>query len=151
MKIRKANKKDFSACIQIAKDLTEWFDEKEIVEISKDVEKLPTFVVEDSRVLAFVCINIKSEKVIEIKHFAVEKNHQRGGFGTRLLAYIENQYPKMELMIVKTLDESVDYKPYEQTRAFYEKNGFIKIDVIDPYPGWTSNNSCAIYVKKKLP
>jgi N-acetylglutamate synthase-like GNAT family acetyltransferase len=148
MGIRKAIKKDFSTCVQIAKNLPEWFDAKELLEISKDVEKLPTFVIEDSGILAFVCIENKSEKVIEIKHLAVEKNHQKKGLGTTLLKFIKNQYPKSELMVVKTLDESVDYKPYERTRAFYEKNGFIKIAVIDPYPGWSPGNSCAIYVKK---
>ncbi|MGZ3775082.1 MAG: hypothetical protein ACXVCN_15255 [Bdellovibrio sp.] len=32
---------------------------------------------------------------------------------------------------MKTLDESVDYKPYEKTRAFYFKNGFKKSHVIE--------------------
>lgn len=150
MEIRKATKKDYSTCIQIAQDLPEWFGEKELLEISKNIEIMPTFVIDKHGVIAFACIEDKSDKVIEIKHFAVKKNHQNEGLGTRLLTFVESQYPKRELIVVKTLDESVDYKPYERTRAFYEKNGFIKIDVIDPYPEWTPGNSCAIYIKKQF-
>ena len=34
------------------------------------------------------------------------------------------------------LDRSSGYRPYEATRAFWEHNGFVQIDTIDPLPGW---------------
>jgi len=46
----------------------------------------------------------------------------------------------------KTLDSSSGYRPYEATRAFWERNGFIHVDTIDPLPGWEPGNPAAIYV-----
>jgi hypothetical protein len=46
---------------------------------------------------------------------------------------------------VKTLDSSAGYAPYEATRAFYEHNGFVHVDTIDPLPGWPPGNPAAIY------
>ena len=46
----------------------------------------------------------------------------------------------------KTLDRSSGYRPYEATRAFWEHNGFVHIDTIDPLPGWQPGNPAAIYV-----
>lgn len=34
----------------------------------------------------------------------------------------------------KTLDSSAGYKPYEATRAFWERRGFVQVDTIDPLP-----------------
>jgi hypothetical protein len=34
----------------------------------------------------------------------------------------------------KTLDRSSGYRPYEATRAFWERNGFVHVDTIDPLP-----------------
>jgi hypothetical protein len=46
----------------------------------------------------------------------------------------------------KTLDLSSGYRPYEATRAFWERNGFVQVDTIDPLPGWQPGNPAAIYV-----
>jgi len=47
---------------------------------------------------------------------------------------------------VKTLDASSGYLPYEATRAFWERNGFVHVDTIDPLPDWEPGNPAAIYV-----
>jgi len=49
--------------------------------------------------------------------------------------------------MAKTLAPDVEYAPYEATRRFYEKKGFIHLETIDPYPGWDPGNPCAIYVR----
>ena len=51
----------------------------------------------------------------------------------------------------KTLDSSSGYRPYEATRAFWERNGFIHVDTIDPLPGWEPGNPAAIYVAALRP
>ena len=33
-----------------------------------------------------------------------------------------------------------DTAPYEATRAFWERNGFVHVDTIDPLPGWEPGN-----------
>lgn len=148
MKIRKAQKEDFEACIAIAKNLPEWFDEKEVLEISEHLLNLPTFLmIENKEIKAFAILENKSAEAIEIKHFAVSRDCHRSGLGTQLLKYIEQKYQDKTYIEVKTLDASADYEPYVGTRSFYEKNGFVKVDVIDPYPGWSPGNPCAVYRK----
>ena len=51
----------------------------------------------------------------------------------------------------KTLDRSSGYRPYEATRAFWERNGFVHVDTIDPLPGWEPGNPAAIYVAALRP
>jgi N-acetylglutamate synthase-like GNAT family acetyltransferase len=148
MKIRLAGKNDFKSCVVIAKSLPEWFDENEVLEISKHLFTLKTFVVvENEEVLAFAILEDKYKDTIEIKHLAVSRSHQHAGIGTNLISYIEKSCPDKTNIEVKTLDESADYEPYMSTRSFYEKNGFKKAEVIDPHPGWGPGNPCAVYKK----
>ena len=51
----------------------------------------------------------------------------------------------------KTLDRSSGYRPYEATRAFWERNGFVHVDTIDPLPDWPPGNPAAIYVAALRP
>jgi len=37
------------------------------------------------------------------------------------------------------------------TRAFWERNGFVHIDTIDPLPDWEPGNPAAIYVAALRP
>ena len=46
---------------------------------------------------------------------------------------------------------SSGYRPYEATRAFWERNGFVHVDTIDPLPGWEPGNPAAIYVAALRP
>ncbi len=147
MKIRKTTIKDNVVCLKIAKALPEWFNEKGILEIVEDLSSLTTYVFEEDKILAYACIKNKSDKVVEIKQLAVDRDSQRHGIGTELIAYIAKVVAPGKIIEVKTLDESCEYKPYIETRSFYEKNGFIKVEVIDPYPGWGNGNPCAIYIK----
>jgi hypothetical protein len=47
---------------------------------------------------------------------------------------------------VKTLDANAGYAPYEATRAFWERCGFVQVDTIDPLPDWQPGSPAAIYV-----
>jgi N-acetylglutamate synthase-like GNAT family acetyltransferase len=147
MNIRKATQNDNPLCLEIAKALPEWFDEKGIIEIGDDLIKCPTYVYDSGGILAYVCILAKSDKAVEIKQLAVRRDSQRNGIGTKLLEYVEKEIAPNKIIEVKTLDESCDYQPYEQTRSFYVKNGFSKVEVVDPYPGWSPGNPCAIYIR----
>lgn len=147
MNIRQTTSEDHPGCLDIARFLPEWFDDKEIARISKDLESFDNFVLEVGGIIkAFVVCEDKNEEV-EILHLAVDRNEHGKGYGSALTKHIEKNYPNAKSIIVKTLDESVDYPPYESTRKFYEKNGFKKTEVIDDYPGWSPGNPCAVYVK----
>ncbi len=55
-----------------------------------------------------------------------KRTGHRCGIGARLLAYAENRLRDAGATIVQveTLGDSVDYEPYERTRAFYRAPGF---------------------------
>jgi hypothetical protein len=36
-----------------------------------------------------------------------------------------------------------DDQPYEATRAFWERRGFVQVATIDPLPGWQPGNPAA--------
>ena len=57
----------------------------------------------------------------------------------------------VRIVEVKTLDRSAGYAPYEATLAFWERRGFIQVDMIDPLPGWQPGNPAAIYVAALAP
>ena len=148
MLIRKANDNDIGRCIEIAIGLVDWFDEKAIEDITKEIKIFPTYVCDDNgTIVGFICVKDKFTSAIEIKWMGVDINNRRRGVGAKLINYIDNELAKDKILTVKTLDDSSDYAPYSATRAFYEKNGFVKIDVIVPYPGWSEDCPCAIYVR----
>lgn len=147
MVIRKAKNEELDRCIEIARNLSDWFNDTDMIGIEKSIRSLPVYVYDDNGIIGFISIKEKSDQVIEIENFAVDSIRQHKGIGTELLKYIENKLAKGSIIEVKTLDNSNDYKPYAQTRAFYEKNGFVKVEVINPYPGWSEDCPCAIYIK----
>jgi ribosomal protein S18 acetylase RimI-like enzyme len=49
-----------------------------------------------------------------------------------------------ELLVVKSSGD-LTYKPYDATRSFYERRGFARIALIDPYPEW--GEPALIYAK----
>ena len=57
---------------------------------------------------------------------AVSADHHRRGIGARLLEFAEDDLSRSGVseVQVETLGESVDYEPYERTRAFYRSAGF---------------------------
>ena len=49
-------------------------------------------------------------------------------------------------LTVKTLDASAEYEPYERTRAFYQKMGFIPLEVFTTF--WNEENPCLYFAKR---
>jgi N-acetylglutamate synthase-like GNAT family acetyltransferase len=147
MEIRKATTEELDRCIEIARNLSDWFDETDMIGVEKSIKSLPTYVYSDNGIAGFISIKEKSDNVIEIDTLAVDLERHHQGIGTELLKFTEDKLATGRIIEVKTLDSSSDYKPYALTRAFYEKNGFVKVEVVSPYPGWSPDCPCAIYVK----
>jgi GNAT superfamily N-acetyltransferase len=84
---------------------------------------------------------------------AVDPARRGHGLGTVLLGRMLDELAADGVSVVeaKTLDRSADYQPYEATRAFWERKGFVQIDTIDPLPGWQPGNPAAIYVAALRP
>ena len=96
----------------------------------------------------FVIVDRRSSQAAEILWIAVEPARRDAGYGTRLLDHALGALRDqgIALVEVKTLDRSADYPPYEATRAFWERSGFVQIDCIDEFPEWEPGNPAAIYV-----
>jgi GNAT superfamily N-acetyltransferase len=87
--------------------------------------------------------------VLEILWLAVVTDRQGQGHGTALIEALAVQAMRgsIALLEVKTLAATVESPRYARTRQFYERRGFMLLDVIDPYPGWGPGNPCALYVR----
>lgn len=151
MEISRGDKSQIDSCMIIAKQLKEYFTDKAISKMRNDLQEQMLYIAQDSdQVVGYVSIYIKSPDVAEILWMAVEPKLQNKGFGTALLEYIisDLKHEGIKFIEVKTLSKDIDYLPYELTRKFYEKMGFIHIETIDSYPGWEIGNPCSIFVKK---
>ena len=144
------NEKHIDACLAIGKALPQYFTEQAMVTMSQDlVAHLLYVAVNLKEVAGFVAIKRKNNHVAEISWMAVKPEHQRRGIGSALVDYVADELRSQRIRVleVKTLAADVDYSPYEKTRRFYEKMGFIHLETIDPYSEWERGTPCAIYVK----
>jgi ribosomal protein S18 acetylase RimI-like enzyme len=89
----------------------------------------------------------------EILWIAVDPARRGRRLGTMLLDSVLDDLAAAGVTVVeaKTLDRSAGYPPYEATRAFWERRGFVQVDTIDPLPGWHPGNPAAIYVAALRP
>lgn len=147
--VRPAAAADVRACLEIVRSLPDHFTSDVPATVEADLRKhLGRVAIHDNRVLGFLVIERRSQRAAEILWLAVAPAAQRTGVATRLVNQTldELQAHGTHLVEVKTLDRGVDYQPYEATRAFWERSGFVQIDTIDPLPGWRPGNPAAIYV-----
>ena len=137
------------ACLDIARALPDYFTGAALAEMQNDLLKDRLYLAVDSGVLAFATAGFISGAVAEITWMAVRPGRRNRGIGTDLLRFLaaDLKAQGFRLLQVKTLAEEAGYRPYEPTRRFYEKTGFLHLETIDPYPPWGPGNPCAIYVK----
>ncbi|NJE41637.1 N-acetyltransferase [Thermococcus sp. GR6] len=134
-------------CLEIVRALPEWFNEAGLRAMERDLERERTFLaVEGSKILGFITLKPLNEKALEILWMAVKREKREKGIGSELLAFIEGWALEkgFEVLVVKTSGD-LSYKPYDETRKFYEKRGFVRVALIDPYPEW--GEPALIYVK----
>jgi ribosomal protein S18 acetylase RimI-like enzyme len=152
--VRRAATDDSSACVGIVRALPDFFTDDVPAKVEADLRSHPAWVaVSAGEVLGFAVIDRRSQDAAEILWLAVTPAAHRNGVATRILdqALGELSEEGLRVVEVKTLDGSVDYAPYEATRAFWAHSGFVQIDTIDPLPGWQPGNPAAIYVAALSP
>ena len=139
MRVREAKTEtEREVCLRIVRNLPEWFNEAGLRAIERDLRREKTFVaVEGNEVLGFVTVKSLNEKAVEILWVAVRRELRGKGVGTELLHFVEGWARErgFELLVVKTSGD-LSYKPYDETRRFYERRGFIRIALVDSYPEW---------------
>lgn len=138
-------------CLLIVESLPEYFNEAGLKEMRRNLLKDTLYVaVEGGCVVGFVTVNSEDGKA-EIIWLAVAPEHQDEGVGRALVSRVKEDLIKngVKLLTVKTLAEEADYSPFEATRRFYERNGFLHIETISNYPGW-DGDPAAVYEKNLL-
>jgi ribosomal protein S18 acetylase RimI-like enzyme len=152
--VRRFRAGDAPAAVAIIRGLPDYFTDDVPARAEQDAASHEAWVVTDSGTVAgFAVAARKSPGGAEILWIAVDAARRGRGHGTALLGHVLEHLGAAGVSVVevKTLDGSAGYQPYEATRAFYERNGFIHIDTIDPLPGWQPGNPAAIYVTALRP
>jgi N-acetylglutamate synthase-like GNAT family acetyltransferase len=148
--IDKMKDKEITECLRIIKELPDFFLPSSHNVIEEDLSKHDVYVHRNGKKIeGFIAIKGMNNAVPEISWMAVSPEKKRSGIGSALLGYVEKYLLKKEkqLLKVKTLARQAGDKDYEATQNFYERYGFIEVEVIDPYPGWAPGNPCAVYIK----
>ena len=140
------------ACLEILRDLPDYFDESDFEEMEHELrtqDRILYFAEKAGEVAGFALVERRGTGVAEIRWLAVGPEFRGQGVGSVLLEEVFETLRSagVEVLEVKTLSAKADYPPYEATRQFYERVGFLHLETVDPYPGWGSENPCAIYVK----
>jgi ribosomal protein S18 acetylase RimI-like enzyme len=137
-------------CKKVLDHLPLWFGIEESKQEYCDEVKRYRFIaiLLENKEIGFVSLKQNSDKVIELYVLGILEEYHRQGIGSDLLAFIENDLKnkEMEFLEVKTIDEANKSIEYEKTRAFYYKNGFIKLDVLQNE--WGEKNPCLVLIKK---
>jgi GNAT superfamily N-acetyltransferase len=147
--VRRFRAGDAPAVVAIVRGLPDYFTEDVPAKAERDAASHQAWVITDSGTVAgFAVVATKSAGSAEILWMAVDAARRGRGYGTRLLSQVLGDLTAEGISVVevKTLDRSSGYRPYEATRAFWEHNGFVYIDTIDPLPGWPPGHPAAIYV-----
>jgi ribosomal protein S18 acetylase RimI-like enzyme len=152
--VRRFEAGDAPAAAAIICGLPDYFTDDVPAKVEREAASHQAWVLTDSgEVAGFAVAARKSPGGAEILWIAIDAARRGRGHGTRLLSHVLDHLGADRISVVeaKTLDRSSGYRPYQATRAFWERNGFIHIDTIDPLPGWQPGNPAAIYVAALRP
>ncbi|HEY7151784.1 MAG TPA: GNAT family N-acetyltransferase [Solirubrobacterales bacterium] len=149
MRVRPVAPDDLEACQTIVRGLPDFFTEDVPDKIASDLDAHHGWVItKDDGVVAFAVVEYRSSRAAEILWIAVRRDQRNQGVGATLLEHVLDALAADDIALIqaKTLDASADYEPYIATRTFWEHHGFVRIDTIDPLPGWQPGNPAAIQV-----
>lgn len=153
--VREAGPGDADLCVAVLAGLPDYFTPNTHDELRAELPHGRTWVAVDDTdgVCGFVHVMRRYPSAAEITYLAVRSKQHRRGIGRALVSHALSALAADGVAVVeaKTLDASSDYAPYVATRAFWESQGFVQVDMIDPLPGWQPGNPSAIYVAALKP
>ncbi len=144
------NSKKSSYTEGILKKLPEWFgNEQALAEYVEKVQEYPYWAAidRDGKSIGFFSVKIHYDHTGDIFVCGVLPEYQHEGIGKTLYDAVEQYFIGQECkyVIVKTLSDIVDFKPYEQTREFYKSVGFEPLITLTEM--WDEETPCLIMVK----
>jgi len=151
MYIKKVESPEEKAAItlKVMHSLPAWFNPPESIEKHAITHRdYPFFVAYDNdKPIGFIALKIHNKYTTDIYNMGVIEQYHRQGVGKQLVESaerysLENGYL---YLTVKTLDVSAEYEPYNRTRAFYLKMGFIPLEVFTTF--WNEENPCLFLAK----
>src|SRR3954453_5767989 len=150
MEIREGGPQDVDACVRVLAELPDYFIPDTHETLAAQMRTGHTWVAESDGdgLCGFVHATRRYPESAEITFAAVLPTSHGRGVGRALVSQALSDLRRDGVLVVeaKTLDASAGYEPYVATRAFWESQGFVQIDMIDPLPGWQPGNPSAIYV-----
>jgi ribosomal protein S18 acetylase RimI-like enzyme len=147
--VRRLTAADVPAVTAIVHSLPDYFTSDVAGRVERDAAAHDARVLTDAgEIVGFAVAAQRSSGGAEILWIAVDPARRGRGLGTRLLDCMLEDLAAAGVSVVeaKTLDRSAGYPPYQATRAFWERRGFVRVDMIDPLPGWQPGSPAAIYV-----
>lgn len=135
----------------VLEKLPEWFGNQEaLLDYTENVKELPFWAAfnQNELCVGFLSVKIHYTHTGDIYVCGVLPEYHRDGVGTALYKMAEKYFysKNCEYIIVKTLSDTVSYEPYEHTRKFYEKMGFIPLLTLTEM--WDEWNPCLIMIKQ---
>ena len=152
--VRRFTAEDAPAVTAIIRGLPDYFTDDVPAQAERDAASHEAWVISDSGAVAGFAVS--RQEITRWSGNPVDR--RRRGLAwprarNQLLGHVLDHLATSGISVVeaKTLDRSSGYRPYEATRAFWERNGFVHVDTIDPLPGWEPGNPAAIYVAALRP
>ncbi len=152
--IRRLAGPDMPAITAIVRGLPDCFTSDVPGHVERDGARHGGWVLtEAGRVAGFAIAARRPPAGAEILWIAVGLARRGQRLGTMLLNHVLGELAAAGVRVVeaKTLDEPASYPPCKATRAFWQHHEFVRIDTIDPLPGWEPGNPAAICVAALQP
>jgi GNAT superfamily N-acetyltransferase len=126
--IREMTHEDFAGIQALAASLIGWFSIEGQEMISRDIHFQHGLVAEVDGIIVGFILFYSNQGVAHIGWMGVDRTMHRQGIGTALLERMLDTLRAANAIEVRvsTLGDSADYEPYERTRAFYLKHGFVE-------------------------
>jgi GNAT superfamily N-acetyltransferase len=156
--IRPATAHDREVCVAILHELPGYYRADHGHAVGHHLDEHQGWVAVDDRieggdghaavVVGFALARAEFGGTAEISLIAVRPSRRGQGIGTRLVERVLADLAEECVVVVQAtaLDASADYEPYDATRAFWERRGFVQINCVDPLPGSPPGHPSAIYV-----
>jgi len=135
--------------LKIMHSLPAWFSPPEDIDKKAVTHRDYPFIAayDGEAPIGFVALKIHNEFTADMYNLGVLEQYHRRGVGRGLVEAAEKYCMDggYVYLTVKTLDSSAEYEPYERTRAFYRKMGFIPLEVFTTF--WNEENPCLFLAK----